>query len=181
MYFSLVALDIISMRIASGKVCLLIAPMFHVYLTDLPEVRLDPVTGANPNQCDPMTSDPSQCVVTEGQRVHFRCVASSKPAPASITWQGRGDGPDLYIESTNRTQHTDTYNCNVETGPGNHGNDPRLPLRGGTAVTVIVKCELHNYVTHSFRPVCSAETTADNYTKLNEQRAEGHPCCLWSK
>ena len=153
--------------------------------TDLPEVRLDPVTGTNPNQCDPMTSDPSQCVVTEGQRVHFWCVASSKPAPASITWQGHGAGPDLYIESASRTQHTGTYNCSVETGPGNHGNDPRLPLRGWTAVTVIVKCELHNYITHSFRPVCSAIRTADNYTKLNEQRVKGYvhaaleiKCCL---
>ena len=101
------------------------------------------MTDTNPNQCDIMTSDPLQCLVAEGQKVHFRCGASSKPAPASIMWQGRGQGSDLYLESVNRAQHMSTYTCSVETGPGNHGNDPRLPLRGWKAVTVLVKCELH--------------------------------------
>ena len=109
------------------------------------------MTGTNPNQCDTMTYEPSHCIVTEGQRVHFRCSASSKPskpAPASIRWQGRGNGPDLYIESTNRTQHTGTYNCTVETG--SYGSDSRLPLRGWNAITVLVKCELHDFYSNLF-------------------------------
>ncbi|XP_070182380.1 uncharacterized protein, partial [Littorina saxatilis] len=103
-----------------------------------PELHLVPVTDTN--QCQPLTSNPSYCLVTEGQSVHFRCQASSKPVAKIFTWQpGSGNSSDLYIQSANHTLHTRTYNCSVETGLGDHGNDPRLPLRNSMLLTVLVE------------------------------------------
>ncbi|XP_070183053.1 uncharacterized protein [Littorina saxatilis] len=103
-----------------------------------PELHLVPVTDTN--QCQPLTSNPSYCLVTEGQSVHFRCQASSKPVAKVFTWQpGSGNSSDLYIQSANHTLHTRTYNCSVETGLGDHGNDPRLPLRNSMLLTVLVE------------------------------------------
>ena len=118
------------------------------YCADGPEVDVTPVTDVNPNQCELMTSGASpQCAVTEGQRVHFRCTANSNPAATVFTWTtGTGSDPDLDIVSANRTQHTGTYNCSVETGAGSHGNDPRLPLRGWQTLTVLVLCKSRNWI-----------------------------------
>ena len=111
---------------------------------DRPDVSIIPVMDISPNQCELSGSGSvSKCVVTEGERVHFRCVANSNPAPASVTWQtGSGNDPDLNVDSADHVHDAGTYNCTVVTGPGSHGNDPRLPLGNWKALIVLVKCKL---------------------------------------
>ncbi|KAK7089756.1 hypothetical protein V1264_024643 [Littorina saxatilis] len=105
-----------------------------------PVITIAPfVSGNRINQCLLADLETRHCVVYEGQTVHFRCMVSSNPPPAEITWQlGNGSDSVLVIESASRDSHTGVYNCSATTSLGNNENDTRLPMTAWSTLTVIV-------------------------------------------
>ncbi|KAK7485517.1 hypothetical protein BaRGS_00023205, partial [Batillaria attramentaria] len=110
-----------------------------------PQIRMTSREGSN--RCQ-LIENIAQCVVVQGQRVHFTCSADSNPPPATIVWRKNnsqdgdldiGVGPDIDIQSANHTKHNGNFSCHVTTGNLQGTGRTRNPLTSSDQLTVLVK------------------------------------------
>ncbi|KAK7485547.1 hypothetical protein BaRGS_00023235, partial [Batillaria attramentaria] len=120
-----------------------ISYVFPLQVYYSPQIRMTSQAGSN--RCQ-LIQNTTQCVVIQGQRVHFTCSADSNPPPATIVWRKNnsqdgdldiGAGPDLDIQSANHTKHNGNFSCHVTTGNLQGTGRTRNPLTSSDQLTVL--------------------------------------------
>ena len=99
----------------------------------------------NTNDCQ-LSADKTQCVVTEGRRVHINSAADSNPEPETFRWRKKADsGLDLGttsvldIVSTDHVVDNGLYSLTVTSGDLGNGRD-RLTETKEFKVLVLCEC-----------------------------------------
>ena len=98
----------------------------------------------NTNDCQ-LSADKTQCVVTEGRRVHINATADSNPEPETFRWRKQADsGFDLGttsvldIVSTDHVVDNGLYSLTVTSGDLGNGRDRLTETKD---FKVLVLCE----------------------------------------
>ena len=115
---------------------------FDVVLSDPPVIGVSGVH--NTNDCQ-LSADKTQCVVTEGRRVHINSTADSNPEPETFRWRKQADsGLDLGttsvldIVSTDHVVDNGLYSLTVTSGDLGNGRDRLTETK---EFKVLVLCE----------------------------------------
>ena len=112
------------------------------FVIDPPVISVSGVQ--NTNDCQ-LSADKTQCVVTEGQRVHINSTADSNPDPETFRWRKQADsGLDLGttsvldIANTSHSIHNGLYNLTVTSGDLGNGRDRLTETK---EFKILVLCE----------------------------------------
>ena len=111
----------------------------------VPDPQVIDVSGVhNTNDCQ-LSADKTQCVVTEGRRVHINSTADSNPEPETFRWRKQADsGLDLGttsvldIVSTDHVVDNGLYSLTVTSGDLGNGRDRLTETK---EFKVLVLCE----------------------------------------